>query len=257
MNKVLVILFCGMVIFMMECTGSNASKNNDTPDSDTAVVKKKAKIKSIHEECLNYLHGEYKELSYAETINYFEDGRECNQEIHDGNGTSSITNSIYDNNKLVRKDSKIDKNRIYSVYYYYDQSGRVEYITDGERPKPVERYTYNSNGQKEWTYVYDGESDRQLYANHYDYDSQGHVALETQYDDKGKEILEKHTYLYNDKGYLLKEDFLERFDGDIHIAYEYKAYDEEGNWTICIKTERHDAEGVEYKSKTTRSYVYY
>ncbi len=245
-----------MVVCITGCNGGNAAKESVDTDSCTVTDSSIVRIKSIHEECFNYAHGEYKQLSYKETITYLENGQESRLTVKYGNGTSSETTPVYRDGRLVRRDRLTGDGQSYSICYFYNEKGLLEYITDGSRPKPIERYEYDDKGQMTWKYSYDGESEIPTFANHYEYDDKGHIALETQFDANGEELQERHTYLYDSNGYLLREDFIGRFDGDIHITYKYTKFDSQGNWTECFKEELHD-DGNEYKSETIRSYEYY
>lgn len=238
------------------CGGKHTGLEDKQTDADSSESIGKAKIKSIHEECWNFSRGSYGELSYKETIEYHENGLEKSLRIKYGNGTSSVTTFIYKDGRLATRKQTMTDGQSFSICYAYDDNGRVKQISDASRNNPIERYEYNEKGQITWKYSYDGESDNPLYANHYEYDKDGHLSLETQYNENGEELLEKHTLLYGEDGLLHKEEFLGRFDGDISITYEYTDFDDEGNWTICIKREIHD-DGNEYKSETVRKYIYY
>ncbi len=248
------------ILYTVACiSGCNGGKTVKEPvDTDSCMVADTSlvRIKSIHEECFNYANGAYKQLSYIETITYLENGQESKLTVKNENGTTTVTTPTYRDGRLVRRDRQTGNGQSFSICYFYNEEGQLDYITDGSRPKPVERYEYDDNGRMTWKYSYDGESDNPTFANHYEYDGQGHIALETQYDENGEELQERHTYLYDGNGYLLREDFIGRFDGDIHITYQYTKFDSKGNWTECFKEELHD-EGNVYKSKTTRKYEYY
>lgn len=246
----LCIVMCGV-----GCKGNRTEHSDPAAEPDSTEHTDSVRIRSIHEECWNYSRGKYRELSYTETIEYESNGQEKCLTIKYGNGSSSVTTYVYEDGRPVERNQKTSDGQTFTVTYGYDEDGRVQTLSDVSRTKPIERYEYNGQGLMEWKYSYDGESDSPIFANRYEYDDKGHMSLELQYNDNGEELQERHIFEYDDKGYLRKEEFLGRFDGDIHITYEYTAFDEEGNWTECIKTEKHD-DGNEYKSKTIRKYTY-
>ncbi len=248
-------VFC-VLLCVVGCGGNQTGKDSAQTHTDSTGKAVKARIKIIREECWNYSRGDYRELSYREVVEYLENGLEKSLKIKDGNGASSVTTFTYKDGRLATRRQATADGQAYSVSYAYDKDGRVKHVSDVSRPKPIERYEYNDEGQVTWKYSYDGESDNPMYANRYEYDKDGHLSLETQYNENGEELQERHTLQYGSDGLLHKEEFIGRFDGDISVTYEYTEFDGEGNWTECLKAEKHD-NGDEYKSRTTREYVYY
>jgi antitoxin component YwqK of YwqJK toxin-antitoxin module len=177
--------------------------------------------------------------------------------LHYGGGSVFSITFAYDGELLVRKDCGFEGQDTASIYYSYDDEGRLQSVSDNKHPMPIETYLYDENGRKEWTFTHDGESDSIISSYHTQYDLLGRVEEEVQYGvEFENQVLETHTYIYDSDGNL-KEEKVENADGVTLVLYEYDEYDEFGSWTLCYKTEYQVPSSNGKKTRTTRILTYY
>jgi len=253
MNKLSgTIILCMFILMMSGCWGGSGSSDEG---ADSIVVL--PTIKTLHEESLLLVDDDYTDTCYVEDITCDESGRTMVDKLHYGGGSVFSITFAYDGELLVRKDCGFEGQDTASIYYSYDDEGRLQSVSDNKHPMPIETYLYDENGRKEWTFTHDGESDSIISSYHTQYDLLGRVEEEVQYGvEFENQVLETHTYTYDSDGNL-KEEKVENADGVTLVLYEYDEYDEFGSWTLCYKTEYQVPSSNGKKTRTTRILTYY
>lgn len=241
--KIKLLAIISILMFFSGC----AKNNNQT---DLQIENLKGKVKSVREKDYEAVE-KFGKATKGETTRgftpirltkYNEQGNmiEQNRYFSDGKEENKSHFQYNENGKKLKKEIyDVAKESMYRWNYEYDEQGKL-----------IEINIYDSNGEliRKIIYRYD-EKDRVI--EEIGYNSEGNLEDRQTYEDNGlKNKTESHynqngvlvfrnDYVCDEKGNVITQEYnLYGFYGkDINtkITYEYKKYDEKGNWTEKIQ----------------------